>query len=404
MQHEFSSVSPVLIDSSGPIAVESPIDVNFPTDRNVDRVIVRLDIQHSWDSDLVITLISPDGTEVVLADRNGGSRDDFSGTLFTDDAPVSIGDGAAPFRGTFAPVGDLQNFHGKLATGTWTLRIEDKAQFDGGSLDKWTLGLDVQNMVSSPFQIDVRFMGGLTTAQQQAFFSAAERWSEIVTADLPAVTVEGEEVDDLLILAQGSPMDGPGGTLGAAGPTHLRFGSGLPAKGRMTFDSADLNAMEVSGQLEDVILHEMGHVMGFGTLWSQMGLIVGEGSNNPVFVGVNAQREYAVLTGRTNTTPVPVANTGGQGTRDGHWRETVFGHELLTGYISGIVRPISRMSIAAFADMGYQVDYTAADDYDLPTTFSLAEMGVFEAHAARVHYEIERPVPVFLTPDAEMHP
>lgn len=40
-------------------------------------------------------------------------------------------------------------------------------------------------------------------------------------------------------------------------------------------------------------------------------------------------REYAVLIGATVPTPVPVANTGGPGTRDGHWRESVFGNELL---------------------------------------------------------------------------
>lgn len=400
MQHEFVSDSVVFIDSAGPNTVQSVIEVDLPASATVDKIMIRVDIQHSWDSDLIITLIAPDGTSVVLANRNGGSRDDFSGTIFTADAAVSLSAGSPPFRGTFKPVGDLQSIQGKDATGTWMLSIEDKANLDGGSLNGWSIEMDLQNTSNSPFLIDVRFMGGLSTAQQQAFFAAAQRWSEIITADLPAVMIDGEEIDDVLILAQGSHMDGPGGTLGAAGPTHLRFGSSLPAKGSMTFDSADLDNMEATGQLTDVILHEMGHVLGFGTLWSTLSLIVGEGSNNPVFIGANAQNEYATLSGRTDFTPVPVANTGGQGTRDGHWRETVFGDELLTGYISGATRPLSRLSIAAFEDMGYQVNYAAAEPYSVPTPFALGEMGVFEAHSARAHYTIERTEPVFLSPDA----
>lgn len=119
-------------------------------------------------------------------------------------------------------------------------------------------------------------------------------------------------------MAVGTPIDGPGGTLGAAGPTHLRLGSGLPAKGIMRFDSADLAVMEASGQLTDVIIHEMAHVLGFGTLWENMALIVNKGTSNPVFIGTKAQQEYRDLTGDTQFRPVPVANSGGEGTRDGH--------------------------------------------------------------------------------------
>jgi hypothetical protein len=41
----------------------------------------------------------------------------------------------------------------------------------------------------------------------------------------------------------------------------------------MSFDTADLDRMEADGCLQDVILHEMGHVLGFGTLWSLMDLM-----------------------------------------------------------------------------------------------------------------------------------
>ena len=74
----------------------------------------------------------------------------------------------------------------------------------------------------SPFTIEVRFLGGLTEAEKDAFKAAADRWAKAIVGDLPSVVVDGEVVDDVLILAQGTPIDGGGGILGQAGPTHLR--------------------------------------------------------------------------------------------------------------------------------------------------------------------------------------
>ncbi len=63
---------------------------------------------------------------------------------------------------------------------------------------------------------------------------------------------------------------------------------------------------------------------------------------------------------------VPVANRGGPGTRDGHWRESIFGNELMTGFVGpGRDLPLSTVTIASLADLGYQVDLNAADPYRL---------------------------------------
>src|SRR5512134_2686312 len=74
----------------------------------------------------------------------------------------------------------------------------------------------------SPFMIVVRFLGGLTDRQKDAFKGAANRWTRAIIGDLPSVLVDGETIDDLLILAQGAPIDGPGKILGQAGPTRVR--------------------------------------------------------------------------------------------------------------------------------------------------------------------------------------
>jgi hypothetical protein len=233
--------------------------------------------------------------------------------------------------------------------------------------------------VATPYTIEVRFIGGLTQSQKDAFAAAADRWTRVIVGDLPGVIVGGEVIDDLVILAQGADIDGPRGVLGQAGPTHLRPAQAgtaafLPAKGRMTFDTADLAQMEANGTLIDVIAHEMGHVLGIGTVWGQKGLLQGVGTSNPTFSGALAMLEYGALKGE-GPAPVPVENSGGAGTVGSHWRETVFRNELMSGYISAAGNPLSRVTAGSLQDMGYQVDLAAADPYNFPNLFMLAEAG-----------------------------
>src|SRR6185437_3967130 len=73
----------------------SPITV--PSDIVISKLTVTLNISHSYDSDLEIVLISPSGREEVLADRLGGSGDNYSNTVFDSTALQSITSGLAPF-------------------------------------------------------------------------------------------------------------------------------------------------------------------------------------------------------------------------------------------------------------------------------------------------------------------
>ncbi len=237
----------------------------------------------------------------------------------------------------------------------------------------------------SPFTIEVRFIGGLTNTQKNAFKAAANRWTGVITGDLPSIRVEGEIIDDVVILAQGTPIDGPGRVLGQAGPTHLRPGnigkaSRLPARGSMSFDTADLAAMEGRGTLNDVITHEMGHVLGIGTLWAMKDLISGSGTQNPVFTGAAARTAYGQL---KNTGPqdVPVENEGGPGTAEGHWREVIFRNELMSGFVAAPGNPMSKVTVASLQDLGYDVNLAAAEPFQLPNLLDLAEAGMLEEPA-----------------------
>jgi hypothetical protein len=253
----------------------------------------------------------------------------------------------------------------------------------------------------SPFTIEVRFVGGLTETQKNAFKAAADRWSRVIVGDLPSVEVDNEVIDDVVIMAQGSDIDGVGNILGQAGPTHLRPKSAgatafIPAKGTMAFDIADLADMEQQGTLNDVITHEMGHVLGIGTIWVNKHLLKGASTNNPTFSGQTAMQEYGKLRPSGAPAPVPVENTGGSGTRNSHWRETVFRNELMTGFVGAAGNPLSSITVGSLKDLGYVVDMKAAEPYSLPNLQALAEEGLLTTRAVQPDRIVLPSIPIIL--------
>ncbi len=103
----------------------------------VSDVNVSLNLTHTFDGDLDIKLIAPDGTEVELSSDNGGSGDDYTDTVFDDSASDPITNGSAPFTGSFTPEESLSALNGLSAQGDWTLSITDDAGGDGGELLSW---------------------------------------------------------------------------------------------------------------------------------------------------------------------------------------------------------------------------------------------------------------------------
>lgn len=93
-------------------------------------------ITHGYVGDLRLTIEAPDGTTVILADRQGGSGDDFVNTVFASTG-TALTAGAAPFTGTFRAQGDLSVLDGRQQQGTWRLRIADTQLSDAGTLVSW---------------------------------------------------------------------------------------------------------------------------------------------------------------------------------------------------------------------------------------------------------------------------
>ncbi|WP_461413939.1 leishmanolysin-related zinc metalloendopeptidase [Gemmatimonas sp.] len=274
---------------------------------------------------------------------------------------------------------------------------------------------------SSQFDIDVRFIGTVTNpAVRQAFLTAAAKWKTVIVGDLQRTIVNNvagacdswipainETINDVVIFARVAAIDGAGDStgniLGQAGPCAVNPGTRLTSYGLMEFDEFDLNQLVADGSLVDVIIHEMGHVLGIGTLWNFGGrsLLVGAGTNEPYFQGSAARTQFTALNNATYSgIPVPVENSGGGGTRDSHWREGVLRNELMTGFLNFGSNPLSRISVGSLQDLGYTVNVAAADGYSF--TASLYRFPVSGVFSRRMHADVKT-LPLFTT-DAQGRP
>ena len=213
------------------------------------------------------------------------------------------------------------------------------------------------------FTLTLNGLGSMTQTQQNAFTSAASAWESIIVGYKPGVTLTGITINASIV-----PIDGVGGILGSAGPTNgtTQQGTLYATEGIMQFDSADVNNLINNGTFTDVILHEMAHVIGFGTLWTQNNLYnTGTGQ----YTGAAALAAYQQEWNQPGATFVPVELAGGSGTANGHWDENTggagnvgitdqygrdFSRELMTGWLNPNSF-ISNTTGQQFVDLGYSV-------------------------------------------------
>jgi hypothetical protein len=228
---------------------------------------------------------------------------------------------------------------------------------------------------SGGYDVTLEFAGFAGTGLDAAFAKAAGLIESWILADLPDVKHRGQLIDDIVIEASLVQIDGEGGVLGQAGPTLLRGDGYLPLKGIMEFDAADASYYDSLGLFDDIVLHEMVHCLGFGTLWGDayLDLTADSGGGDERFTGANANLAYrmGVEDGSIAADDagylkgVPIEMGGGAGTAGGHWRESALGDEIMTGYIDG-TNLVESVSIAALEDMGYDTVWDdPADSADL---------------------------------------
>ncbi len=235
--------------------------------------------------------------------------------------------------------------------------------------------LPTRHLAADVIGFDIQLnLTGFSTSQAAVFQSAAATWESYILGYKDNInnTV-------LTITASAAPNDGVGGVLGGAQPTTGKRLIGgrfvYAATGVMSFDSADIGSLESNGSLQNVILHEMAHVIGIGSLWSSSAVnvagyqelyVAGSGQ----YTGAAALAAWKSEFNQPGATFVPVELGGASGTANKHWNEVDgggsntgivsnitgkdFKYELMTGWLNSPAF-ISTVTLGAFQDLGYNL-------------------------------------------------
>ena len=247
------------------------------------------------------------------------------------------------------------------------------------------------------YDIDVVFMSRGTSSQDKIIEDAAKVWESVFAAGVPDIDFsenpypagecgEGspqlpainDVVDDLRIYVWIDSIDGRGNILGRSTPCLIRWLEQLnrwytPLTGYIQLDEADVAALEDQGTLAATMVHEIAHVLGFGTIWDEHGLRVNPSDPDNPDADVHFSGQLAIAafdaaggSDYAGGAKVPVHSGGQPGVANGHWRHSVFGNELMSPYISSDGSVLSMITIESFADLGYAVNLDAAESYRLP--------------------------------------
>jgi len=235
------------------------------------------------------------------------------------------------------------------------------------------------------FNIEVVFDRGFSQTQREKILAAADRWTEVVTGDLPDVPfsrylscIGGRpgprlvgNIDDVVILMDLDYWDVS--AVARAGPCGEREGGGLAFLGRSTFS---VRLMEKGYPWYEISVHEIAHVLGIGTgPWGHT--LTGEDSlpPDPHFPGKRAVAAFDSAGGEDYEDGKVPVSSGRCGTY--HWRADVLVNEIMAcppNRRAG--HKLSAITVEALADLGYVVDASKADPYTLPEEWLLPVAGV----------------------------
>jgi hypothetical protein len=148
------------------------------------------------------------------------------------------------------------------------------------------------------------------------------------------------------------------------GPCVLRPG-GLPIVGNISVNKFLVDTF-TDEKLDDILSHELGHVLGLGSLWGRgalTSLVSGDSASiDPIFVGANALRAFDLLgessSFRGRRIPLELGVLG-------HWRLSTFSGELMAPQLSSARQPLSAVTVGALRDLGWVVEPDAYEDFFL---------------------------------------
>ncbi|MGB4848940.1 MAG: reprolysin-like metallopeptidase [Saprospiraceae bacterium] len=176
---------PIAISASGTPTVTSTL--TFPSSLTITDVnVISLTGTHTYVNDLVFTLIAPNTTPDIIWNQPCGNDDNFN--INFDDEAANSSWPCPPTNGlTYKPSNLMTVFDGLNSSGIWTLKIQDVANQDGGSLSTW--GIKVCGV--STCQLIVTVASGTGAGSLAAALSCANNGDSIkISAALAGQSID----------------------------------------------------------------------------------------------------------------------------------------------------------------------------------------------------------------------
>ena len=234
--------------------------------------------------------------------------------------------------------------------------------------------------IDTGFEIQLGFASGVSATLESTMRSAAATWeailrdtefgdiavNDVLNCRIAGIRFEVElgYVDDLVIAVAAGTGEA-GGTVALASTCARRVPGGDPLLGLVVFDNSDVGRVAQGGNLFEVAMHEIAHVLGIGLGPNWHSSIANPSDALPDadthFPGSRAVAAFDAAGGAGYAGgKVPVENGGD----DAHWRESVMGSENMTpSFTLGAANPLSAITLQALADLGYRVNVGLAEPY-----------------------------------------
>jgi Leishmanolysin/Bacterial pre-peptidase C-terminal domain len=261
-----------------------------------------------------------------------------------------------------------------LSAGAYTLQVMNYR----GSSSRYKVATNFSAATNDErrFSIQLNFVDGssnLSQAMRNAVVEAASFWENTITHS------SFSSSQTLKIDVSGSNEEwrrGAGGMLASAGAENMNkdfTGRWMPTSGAANINTNPIVVDILTANINvfrRVMIHEFAHVLGFGTYWGSeyYGRNLVNQDNGTYKANSYAGWVYGELLGKFTQTAIPVTTGVGYGSDYSHWKEQLFGDEIMTHSVNFTDMPISQMTIAAMRDIGWNVNFGVAESYSVSSS------------------------------------
>ena len=335
--------------------------------------LFRVEVEEQMNQALTVQLNGPNGDGDLFVD-------------FNIHRPTSTEDDRFPHRCYSWEFGTAEvcQFY-PVREGTYSILVHAHETFGDATL-KVTAAEEPQDT----FALELVLVEGVTASQNGIITQVAERYESMIglgdfdgTASSPAdqcapgmPELISQALDDISIYVMVGPLDGAGNVVAMSGPCLIRTGTlgwaGMPALGAVVLDEADIAQLESDGVLEAVVTREMARALGFSPVaWNFHGFL--QNPSLPEEPDADTHMNAPLVVAAFNAAGgegyaganVPLENGAMPGISDTHWRQSVFGDEVMTPYLTGDSQPLSRITLETLYEVGYEIDVMMADPFTL---------------------------------------